>query len=142
MLTVAGCYPPYDRLGCSKHREWGTVMQNTAKIFTAALAFSLGTATAFAQSSPPQGSGVGVITEGSGNVSVGGQAAARQGDRTTAGDAVVEGSPNVFINGRPAVTMGGKTGCGGTTVGGASNVFINGKPVARAGDLTTGCAEK
>jgi uncharacterized Zn-binding protein involved in type VI secretion len=142
MLTVAGCYPHHDRLGCSKHREWGTVMQNTAKIFGAALALILGTAAAFAQSSPPQGSGVGVITEGSGNVSVGGQAAARQGDRTTAGDAVVEGSPNVFINGRPAVTMGGKTGCGGTTVGGASNVFINGKPVARAGDLTTGCAEK
>lgn len=95
-----------------------------------------------AQTSEPATGGVGVITQGSGNVSAGGQAAARQGDATTDGAAVVEGSPNVFINGRPAVTMGSKTGCGGTTVGGASNVFVNGKPLARAGDLTTGCPEK
>jgi uncharacterized Zn-binding protein involved in type VI secretion len=99
---------------------------------------------AFAQTAQPQpqGSGVGVITKGSGNVTAGGQPAARVGDTTTSGDAVVEGSPNVFINGKPAAVMGGKTGCGGTTVGGSSNVFVNGKPLARAGDLTTGCAER
>ena len=106
------------------------------------LAFCVTGGVALAQAPTPPTGGVGVITEGSGNVSVGGQPAARQGDATTAGDALVEGSPNVFINGRPAAVLGGKTGCGGTTVGGASNVFINGKPVARSGDLTTGCAEK
>ena len=82
----------------------------------------------------------GVITEGSGDVSVGGLPAARTGDAASDGAAVEQGSSNVFINGKPAVTVGDKTGCGGTTVSGASNVFINGKPVARAGDLTTGCA--
>jgi len=84
----------------------------------------------------------GVITQGAGNVSVGGQAAARKGDTDDRGSAVVEGSSNVFINGRPAVTLGDRTGCGGVVVGGASNVFINGKPVARAGDMTTGCDNK
>ena len=81
----------------------------------------------------------GVITEGSGNTSIGGQPAARVGDATDTGDAIVEGSPNVTINGKPAAVLGGRTGCGGVTIGGASNVFINGKPAARAGDLTTGC---
>lgn len=80
-----------------------------------------------------------VITKGSGNVSVGGQPAARKGDETSGGNAVVEGSPNVFINGRPAATLGDRTGCGGVTIGGSSNVFVNGKPIARAGDLATGC---
>ena len=82
----------------------------------------------------------GVITEGSGDVSVGSLPAARKGDAASDGAAIEQGSSNVFINGKPAVTVGDKTGCGGTTVSGASNVFINGKPVARAGDLTTGCA--
>lgn len=90
---------------------------------------------------PPSGV-PGIITEGSGNVSVVGQAAARKGDRTDQGSAVVEGSSNVFINGKPAVTLGDRTGCGGIAVGGGSNVFINGKPVARAGDMTTGCPGK
>jgi uncharacterized Zn-binding protein involved in type VI secretion len=81
----------------------------------------------------------GVITKGSGDVSVGGMPAARKGDATDGGKTIEQGSPNVMINGRPAVTMGDKTNCGGVAVGGASNVFINGKPVARAGDLTTGC---
>lgn len=86
------------------------------------------------------GSGApGVIMQGSGNVAIGGQAAARKGDTDDRGGALIEGSPNVTINGRPAVTLGDRTGCGGVTVGGASNVFINGKPVARAGDTTTGC---
>lgn len=89
----------------------------------------------------PAAAAPGVITEGSGSVSLGGQAAARQGDR--AGDAALaEGSSNVFINGRPAATVGDRTGCGGVTVGGAGNIFINGKPAARAGDLTTGCPGK
>jgi uncharacterized Zn-binding protein involved in type VI secretion len=81
----------------------------------------------------------GVFTQGSDDVSVGGQGAARSGDTT---GAVVQGSSNVFINGKPAVTLGDRTGCGGVTVGGSSNVFINGKPVARAGDMTTGCEGK
>jgi uncharacterized Zn-binding protein involved in type VI secretion len=84
----------------------------------------------------------GVIVEGSGNVSVGGQPAARKGDRTDDGHAAVEGSKNVFINGRPAVTVGDTSSCGGVVVGGASNVFVNGKPLARAGDLTSGCPGK
>lgn len=84
----------------------------------------------------------GVITGGSGDVSVGGMPAARTGDATDRNDTLAGGSPDVFINGRPAVTLGDRTGCGGIAVGGASNVFINGKPVARSGDLTTGCPEK
>ena len=85
----------------------------------------------------------GVVTEGSSDTLIGGQAAARRGDATSdPGVAVEGGSNNVFINGRPAATLGDKTGCGGIAVGGSSNVFINGKPVARAGDLTTGCPGK
>ena len=102
----------------------------------------LANGTVGAQQADPQPAPPGVITGGSGNVSVGGMPAARSGDATDQGDALAEGSPNVFINGRPAVTLGDRTGCGGVTVGGASNVFINGKPVARSGDMTAGCAEK
>jgi uncharacterized Zn-binding protein involved in type VI secretion len=116
-------------------------MRHLAKGFAAAMLIGINGA-ALAQTDEPASGAVGVITQGSGNVSVGGQAAARQGDTATGGDALVEGSSNVFINGRPAAMMGGKTGCGGTTVGGASNVFVNGKPLARAGDLTTGCPGK
>jgi uncharacterized Zn-binding protein involved in type VI secretion len=116
-------------------------MQHLAYGFSLCALVAL-SASASAQTSEPATGGIGVITEGSGNVSAGGQAAARKGDVTDGGNALVEGSPNVFINGRPAALMGGKTGCGGTTVGGASNVFINGKPMARAGDITTGCPEK
>ena len=90
----------------------------------------------------PHAAAPGVITKGSGDVSIGGMPAARKGDATDGGTAVEQGSPNVFINGKPAVTVGDKTGCGGITIGGASNVFINGKPVARAGDLTSGCPGK
>ncbi len=106
-----------------------------------AVAVPLAASAAVAQDNRSESaSGVpGVITRGSGNVSIGGQAAARKGDTDDRGSALVEGSPNVTINGRPAVTLGDRTGCGGVTVGGASNVFINGKPVARAGDSTTGC---
>jgi uncharacterized Zn-binding protein involved in type VI secretion len=95
----------------------------------------------YAQSRPDQldAQTPGVITKGSGNVSIGGQPAARKGDTTDRGDTLEQGSPNVFINGKPAVTVGDGTACGGVAVGGAPNVFINGKPVARAGDLTSGC---
>jgi uncharacterized Zn-binding protein involved in type VI secretion len=82
---------------------------------------------------------VGVVTSGSGTVSVGGQAAAGTGDTTDGAAAIVEGSSNVFIGGKPAATVGDRTGCGGIIIGGSSNVFVNGKPLARAGDLTTGC---
>ncbi|MGE0627816.1 MAG: PAAR domain-containing protein [Hyphomicrobiaceae bacterium] len=107
--------------------------------------FNIGT-TARAQTAPGS-SAPGVIMDGSGNVSVGGQAAARKGERTTGSGAdgagkIVEGSSNVFINGRPAATLGDRTGCGGIVVGGSSNVFVNGKPLARSGDLTTGCPGK
>jgi uncharacterized Zn-binding protein involved in type VI secretion len=85
---------------------------------------------------------VSVITSGSNNVVVGGQDAARKGDATDAGQAVVEGSSNVFINGKPAVRVGDRTNCGGIVVGGASNVFVTGKPLARAGDLAAGCPVK
>lgn len=90
----------------------------------------------------PQNNAPSVITGGSSNTSIGGQPAARSGDTTDGGNALVQGSSNVFINGRPATTVGDRTGCGGVIVGGAGNVFINGKPAARAGDLTTGCANK
>lgn len=92
--------------------------------------------------SPVLPAGPGVITDGAQGVTIGGGAAARVGDRTSDGNAVVKGSTNVFINGKPAVTVGDTTGCGGVVVGGASNVFINGKPVARAGDVATGCPGK
>ena len=81
------------------------------------------------------------IIQGSPDVSVGGNSAARRGDATKNGAPVVQGSPDVFINGKPAALMGDRTACGGTVVGGSSNVFINGKPLARTGDDTRGCAQ-
>jgi uncharacterized Zn-binding protein involved in type VI secretion len=89
----------------------------------------------------PAGGAPGVITEGSASVGIGGQAAARAGDRTD-GSAVVGGSSNVFIGGRPAARVGDPDGCGGVVVSGSSNVFINGRPAARVGDATSGCAGK
>jgi uncharacterized Zn-binding protein involved in type VI secretion len=97
---------------------------------------------AAAQGNTPPAGTPGVITEGSSNVSIGGQSAARKGDAAAGEGSIVGGSPNVFINGRPAATAGDRTGCGGVTVGGGGGVFINGKPAARAGDLTTGCPGK
>ena len=81
----------------------------------------------------------GGVTQGSPDTMIGGQPAARVGDGTASGAAVVEGSPNVFINGRPAAIAGGRNGCGGVVIGGSSNVFINGKPAARLGSGTTEC---
>lgn len=119
-------------------------MKANVSISAAMVLGVLASTAAVAQSGPgdPAAGAPGVITQGSGNVSVGGQAAARKGDTDDKGSAVVEGSSNVFINGKPAATVGDRTGCGGVTVGGSSNVFVNGKPLARAGDLTTGCASK
>ncbi|WP_411194495.1 MULTISPECIES: PAAR domain-containing protein [Rhodopseudomonas] len=79
---------------------------------------------------------------GSADTLIGGQPAARQGDTTAAGSALVGGSPNVFINGRPAAVQGDRSGCGGVVIGGSSNVFINGKPAARAGDSGSACPGK
>ncbi|HJZ34447.1 MAG TPA: PAAR domain-containing protein [Hyphomicrobiaceae bacterium] len=95
-----------------------------------------------AQDTTPGAGAPGVITGGSASTSIGGQAAARRGDATDAGSAIVEGSKNVFIDGKPAAVLGDRTNCGGITIGGAGNVFINGKPAARAGDLTTPCPGK
>ena len=93
-----------------------------------------------AHSEPLQAPTPGVITQGSENVTIGGAAAVRQGERTSNATAIVQGSSNVFINGKPAVTLGDQTNCGGVIVSGASGVLINGKPVARVGDVTTGCS--
>jgi uncharacterized Zn-binding protein involved in type VI secretion len=88
--------------------------------------------------SPSQSSGP--IIQGSPDVSVGGNSAARQGDTTKNGEPIVQGSPDVFINRKPAAVMGDPTACGGAVVVGSSNVFVNGKPLARTGDNTQGCA--
>ena len=92
-----------------------------------------GLAVAQEQKGDPAAAVPGVITKGSGDVSVGGQPAARRGDTTDGGKSIEGGSSDVFINGKPAVTMGDKTNCGGIAIGGSSNVFINGKPVAQNG---------
>ena len=116
-------------------------MRTMLALFLTQIVLSAGIVAAIAQERPavPPAGAPGVVTEGSGNTSIGGLPAARKGDRTDGDGAIVEGSSNVFINGKPAVTTGDKTSCGGINVGGGSNVFINGKPVARAGDMTTGC---
>jgi uncharacterized Zn-binding protein involved in type VI secretion len=120
------------------------VMRAVSFLMIGAGAIGLCVQPARAQQAPdlPGAAAPGVITEGSGNTSIGGQAAARKGARTDGGSRIVEGTPNVYITGRPAAFLGEKPGCGGITVGGAGNVYINGKPAARAGDLTTGCANK
>ena len=94
-------------------------------------------AAANAQSPGPPSSAP--IIQGSPDVSVGGNSAARRGDATKSGAPVVQGSPDVFINGKPAALMGDRTACGAAVVGGSSNVFVNGKPLARTGDNTQGC---
>jgi len=115
-----------------RHLKWAIVMIALAGAGTQAVA----------QQQQSLAGAPGVITGGSGDVSVGGLPAARKGDATDQNDQLAQGSSNVFINGRPAATLGDRTNCGGLTVGGASNVFVNGKPIARSGDLTTGCPEK
>lgn len=101
-----------------------------------------GVAAAQAEDAVLPGAAPSVVVSGSDNVSVGGQDAARKGDRTDAAGAVAEGSSNVFINGKPAVRVGDRTNCGGVVVGGEATVFVNGRPMARSGDLTAGCPGK
>ena len=56
---------------------------------------------------PVAGAGVpGVVTGGSSTTSIGGQAAARKGDASDGGGAIIEGSKNVLIDGRPAAVLG------------------------------------
>jgi uncharacterized Zn-binding protein involved in type VI secretion len=111
--------------------------------FLGQILISAATVAVIAQERPAAAPGApGVVTEGSGNTSIGGLPAARKGDRTDGEGVIIEGSRDVFINGKPAATMGDRTGCGGVTVGGGGGVFINGKPAARAGDMTTGCPGK
>jgi uncharacterized Zn-binding protein involved in type VI secretion len=119
-------------------------MRTMLALLLAQVISTAGTVVVIAQERPanPPAGAPGVVTEGSGNASIGGLPAARKGDRTDGEGTIVEGSSNVFINGKPAATMGDRTGCGGVTVGGGGGVFINGKPAARAGDLTTGCPGK
>ena len=114
-------------------------MRRLAACMMAAALAAAGHAWAQGRPDEPALQAPGVVTKGSGDVSIGGLPAARRGDTTDGGAALEQGSPDVFINGKPAVTSGDRTSCGGVVVGGASNVFINGKPVARAGDLASGC---
>jgi uncharacterized Zn-binding protein involved in type VI secretion len=73
--------------------------------------------------------------------------AARQGDLTTHNGTVTQGSQNVSIAGQPAARQGDGVSCpqfvpgvppvphgSGTIVGGSGTVFINGRRAARAGD--------
>ena len=80
------------------------------------------------------------IIEGSPDVFINGQAAARSGDAVaphgcTCGNGcgthsrtATEGSPTVFINGKPAVTVGHGISCGGVVISGSGNVFIGNTP--------------
>ncbi|WP_426447696.1 DUF3289 family protein [Siccibacter colletis] len=77
------------------------------------------------------------ITEGSPNVFINGQPAARVGDAVaphgcTCGSGcgmharvIAEGASSVFINGKPAVAVGHGINCGGVVISGSSNVFID-----------------
>jgi uncharacterized Zn-binding protein involved in type VI secretion len=72
--------------------------------------------------------------------------AARQGDLTTHGGAVLTGTPTVIIGGSPAARAQDTTSCPvvpppptpphglGTIVNGSSSVFIGGRAAARVGD--------
>lgn len=77
------------------------------------------------------------IIEGSGNVTINGNDAARQGDDVAAhscGDSshngeinhVSSGSSTVTINGQPAVRIGDDVNCGSVVAQGSTNVFIGG----------------
>ena len=77
-------------------------------------------------------------------------AAARQGDMTAHGGAIVLGCPTVLIGGQPAARLGDFHACpmvtpalppiphvGGPIVKGSATVLIGGQPAARQGDLAT-----
>ena len=76
--------------------------------------------------------------------------AARQGDLTSHGGAVLTGTPTVVIGGRPAARVLDMASCpvvppqpgpsphvGGPITTGSATVFIGGKPAARSGDTIT-----
>ena len=55
------------------------------------------------------------------------------------GGPIIQGSPNVIIGGQPAARVGDAAMCVGPPdkiKKGSSTVFINGKPAARIGDTT------
>jgi uncharacterized Zn-binding protein involved in type VI secretion len=69
----------------------------------------------------------GPVTEGSSNVIISGEPAARVGDSLTcvgATDAIVSGSSTVYINSRPAARITDQTAHGGVLVSGASEVLF------------------
>ena len=69
----------------------------------------------------------GPIVEGSPDVFIGGQPAARVGDRVQcngANDFIIEGEPSVLINGKPAARLGDKTAHGGIIISGCATVLI------------------
>ena len=77
----------------------------------------------------PVGTHVGgpVRPPGSASVIIGGQPAARAGDRATCAgpaDLISQGSPTVFIDGRPAARVGDRCGHTGLIVTGCSTVII------------------
>ncbi len=74
--------------------------------------------------------------------------AARIGDTTVHGGAIVVGEPSVLVQGIPAARMGDHHACpmvtpgtppvphvGGPILGGSPTVLINGRPAARVGDM-------
>ena len=83
-----------------------------------------------------------------------GQPAARMGDSTAHGGAIVVGFPTVLIGGMPAARMGDMHTCplasppppppapptphaGGPIANGSATVLIGGMPAARLGDMAT-----
>ncbi len=79
-----------------------------------------------------------------------GQPAARMGDTTAHGGAVVVGFPMVLIGGKPAARVGDMHTCpmvtpgtppvphvGGPITMGSATVLIGGMPAARVGDMAT-----
>ena len=110
--------------------------------FLSQILISAATVAVIAQERPAAPPGApGVVTEGSGNTSIGGLPAARKGDRTDGEGVIIEGSRDVFINGKPAAVQGSKTGCGGSIASGATGVFVNGKPFVIAGSAAD-CPDK
>src|SRR4026209_1757262 len=81
-------------------------MRTMLALLLAQVISTAGTVVVIAQERPanPPAGAPGVVTEGSGNASIGGLPAARKGDRTDGEGTIVEGSSNVFINGKPAAT--------------------------------------
>lgn len=77
-----------------------------------------------AHACPQKGHSVNNIASGSDNVFINGVPAARFGDTTSCGSAIVAGSSTVFINGKPAALMGSATSHGGVIIGGSGNVLI------------------